>query len=328
LSPRVEVQAPLRVGVDLTHAEARASGLRHTTWGFRLPVDVDPALPEQRIRELAPRVPPRGAVTGWAAARVAGARWLDGLAPDGRTALPVLLAVGPRGGVRRTDDIAVSFERLPPWEVWHWNGVPVARPERAVFDEMRQHPAREALVVLESALAAPITSLPRFAAYAAAHRSARRVEVVRWALARARGRVRSPLEVRVRTVAEEDAGFPRLLVNRVVTTAEGLVVGEVDLLDVEAGVVIEPDGAEHRSARRQAHDITKEEALRELGLEVTRVTGRQARDPARLAARLRATRARARGRRTGPYRLLQQSPDAEARLSALARAGRWWPGLR
>lgn len=328
MSPRVAVRAPLRVGVDLTHAEARHGGLRRTSPGFRLPVDVDPALPEQRIREVGERLPPRAALTGWAGCRVAGARWLDGLAPDGRTPLPVLLAVGPRGGVRRTSDIAVSFERLPPWEVWEWERVRVARPERAVFDEMRRHAPREALVVLESALAAPITSLPRFAAYAATHRSARRAEVVGWALERARGRVRSPLEVRVRTIAEEDAGYPPLLVNRVVTAPDGAIVGEVDLLDVVAGVVIEPDGADHRTAGRQSHDITKEEALRGLGLEVARVTGSQARRPTQLAARLRAVRTRASARPAGSWALLPEPADAEARLIALARAGRWWPGWR
>lgn len=144
-------------------------------------------------------------------------------------------------------------------------GVRVARPERAVLDEMRRHDEREALVVLESALAGRITSLPRFASFAAGHRSMRRSGVVRWALPRARGGVRSPMEVRVRTVAEEDAGWPRLLVNRVVLRADGTRIGEVDLVDEQAPAAIEVDGADHREAERQAWDITKEEALRGVG---------------------------------------------------------------
>ena len=68
----------------------------------------------------------------------------------------------------------MSFEKLPEWEVWRRYGIRVARPERAVFDEMRRQSRREAVVVLESALAGRITSLERFGAYAATHRSARR----------------------------------------------------------------------------------------------------------------------------------------------------------
>jgi very-short-patch-repair endonuclease len=187
----------------------------------------------------------------------------------------------------------VSFEALREWEVWVRYGVRVTRPERAVFDEMRRHEAREALVVLESALAARITSLTRFRAYASAHRSARRYPVVAWALPRARGGARSPAEVRVRTTAEEDAGWPRLLVNRVVRDVDGARVGEVDLVDPSAPAVIEVDGADHRDGRQQEWDITKEEALRVLGFEVARVTGRQALDAATLAPRLRAVRERA-----------------------------------
>ena len=137
------------------------------------------------------------------------------------------VAVGPRGGVRRRAGVEVSFEALPEWQVCRRYGVRVARPERALFDEMRRHDEREALVALESALAGRITSLRRFAAFARAHRSSRRYAVVAWALTRARGGVRSPAEVRVRTVAEEDAGWPRLLVNRVVRTLDGVRVGEV-----------------------------------------------------------------------------------------------------
>jgi very-short-patch-repair endonuclease len=101
------------------------------------------------------------------------------------------------------------------------------------------------------------------------------------------------MEVRVRTVAEEDAGWPRLLVNRVVLRTDGTRIGEVDLVDDEAPAAIEVDGADHREAEQQAWDITKEEGLRDVGFEVARVTGRQALDTAVLAPRLVAVRQRA-----------------------------------
>jgi hypothetical protein len=211
--------------------------------GLYLPSEVDRAVVQQRLVEESAQLPSYAALTGWAACLLHGAAWFDGLAADGTTTLPIGVVVGHRGGVRRHPGRAVSFEALPEWEVWTRYGVRVVRPERAVFDEMRRHDEREALVVLESALAGRITSLERVAAYAATHRSARRAGVVRWALPRARGRARSPMEMRVRTVAEEDAGWPRLLVNRVVLGADGARIGEVDLVAREIDAAIEVDGA-------------------------------------------------------------------------------------
>lgn len=279
--------------------------------------DVDRTRTQQRVVEVAARLPAGAAITGWASCLLHGAAWFDGLARDGRRPLPVSVAVGPRGGVRRGPDVAVSFERLPEWEVWRRYRVRVTRPERAVFDEMRRHDEREALVVLESALAGRITSIPRFEAFARAHRSARRYAVVEWALPRTRGGVKSPAEVRVRTVAEEDAGWPRLQVNRVVLTLAGARLGEVDLVDEADAAAIEVDGADHRDGTQQAWDITKEEGLRQVGFEVTRVTGRQALDPVTLAPRLHAVRQRAlaRGRSAPTWRLAPQHFDLEQWLT-------------
>ncbi len=283
---------PRRVGPGLTPGQARGPGWRRTGSDLYVPASVDRAVPQQRVVEEAARLPTGGAVTGWAAALLAGAAWFDGLAPDGRTPLPVQVAVGPRGGVRRHSQLIVSYESLPPWEVWRCYGATCARPERAIFDQMRQGTREEAIVVAEAALAGEITSLDRLLTFASRHRSARRRAIVDWAMARVRGGVRSPLEVRVRTVAEEQAGYSRLLVNSVVYAPDGRRIGEVDLLDVVSGTVIEVDGADHREAGQHSWDIVKEEALRQAGLEVARVTGRQSRDEESLVARLVAVRAR------------------------------------
>lgn len=317
VAPRVRVVHPRRVGDDLTPGRARGPGWVRTGSSLYVPSSRDAGLVQQRIVEEAARLPSYAAVTGWAACLLHGAAWFDGLGLDGRTPFPVAVCVGPRGGVRRHAGIAVSFERLPEWEVTVRHGVRVARPERAVLDEMRRHDQREALVVLESALAGRITSLERFAGFAATHRSMRRSDVVRWALPRARGCVRSPMEVRVRTVAEEDAGWPRLLVNRVVLRADGTRIGEVDLVDPHAPAAIELDGADHREAERHAWDITKEEQLRGVGIEVARVTGRQALDRAALAPRLVAVRRRALARPPveGLWRLAPYDDDLEAWLT-------------
>ena len=327
---------PTRVGSDvvpgslaLTPARARGGRWDRTSSGLYVPTGTDRAVVPQRIVEESARLPPYGVVTGWAACRLLGAAWFDGLAGDGRTLLPVDVAVGPRGGVRRHPGIRVSFEKLPEWEVWRRQGIRVARPERAVFDEMRRHDRREALVVLESALAGRISSLERVGAYAATHRSARRSDVVAWSLTRARGGARSPLEVRVRTVAEEGAGYGRLVVNGVVLGADGRRIGEVDLVDEESGTAIEVDGADHREAEQQSWDITKEEALRQVGLEVARVTGRQARAELALISRLVAVRARSRFDEPGPrsWRLVPREDDNEVWLSGREQEAMWHESL-
>lgn len=316
VAKRVPITPPVRVREGLTPDQARGSRWVQTGPGLYVPAGTDSGLTQQRIIEAAARLPAYAAVTGWAACLLGGAAWFDGLELDGRTLLPVQVALGPRGRTRRHDGITLSFEKLPEWEVWMRYGVRVARPERALFDAMRRHGQREALVDVESALAGTITSLERMRAYALAHRSARRSAVVFWALERARGGARSPLEVRVRTIAEEDAGYGRMLVNRVVYDASGERIGEVDGIEEESGTALEVDGADHREAGQQAWDITKEEALRQVGLEVVRVTGSQARDAETLVPRLRAVRARSkfllpadRAWRLGPPR-----PDVETAL--------------
>lgn len=315
VAARVAVVHPQRPGEGLTAGRARGPGWVRTGSNLYVPADVDRSAAQQRIVEWAARMPSYAAVTGWAACLLHGAAWFDGLAVDGTTRLQVGIAVGARGAMRRSPETTVSFEALPEWQVCRRYDVRVTRPERAVFDEMRRHDEREALVVLECALAGRITSLPRMSAYARAHRSARRSHVVRWALPRARGGARSPMEVRVRTAAEEDADWPRLLVNRVVLAPDGTRIGEVDLVDDVAGAAIEVDGADHRGAARQAWDVTKEEALREVGFEVARVTGRQALDPVTLVPRLAAVRARALARRGGPMRW-RLAPDDDFDLDA------------
>lgn len=323
---RVAVVHPRRIGDGLSPDQARGPRWRRTGSGLYVPAVLDPSVVQQRIVEEAARLPPGGAVTGWAACLLAGAAWFDGLGLDGRTELPVELAVGPRGGVRPRPGIVVSCARLPDWEVWVRHGVRCARPERAVLDQMRRCSPAEAVVVAESAIAGEITSLARLTAFAASHRASRRRLVAEWALSRVRGGVRSPLEVRVRTVAEEAAGYSRMEVNRVVMRRDGTRIGEVDLLDLQSGTAIEIDGGDHRWAAQQAWDITKEEALRSVGLEVARVTGGQARDEDVLASRLVAVRARSAF--TAPedrrWWLAPCDRDTEALLGEREHDAMWW----
>ena len=110
-------------------------------------------------------------------------------------------------------------------------------------------------------------------AYLATRAGCRGVRRVSAALDLAGELSRSPNETRMRLVWVLDAGLPAPRVNQPVFDRGGRLLGIVDLLDVEAGLVGEYDGADHRGAARHAGDVGREDELRRAGLEVFRVTG-------------------------------------------------------
>lgn len=260
-----------------------------------MPSEVSEALPEQRILEQAVRLSESGAVTGWASLRLHGAGFFDGRARDGFTYLPVPLAVGRDGRVRPDERVQVSREPLPQDEVVVRQGVRATTPARALFDEIRaKREVREAVTAMDMAAAALLVSVRQMWEYHAKHRSWRRAALVASALDLASERSRSPQESRLRLVWQLDAGLPRPLVNQPVWDGRGRLLGIVDLLDEEAGLVGEFDGADHRSAARHTADLERQERLERAGLVVVRVTGLDLREPRRIAERLHFQRSRAR----------------------------------
>jgi len=83
-------------------------------------------------------------------------------------------------------------------------------------------------------------------------------------------RSRSPNESRTRLIWEVDAGLPRPLVNQHVWDLHGNLLGIADLLDVEAGLVGEFDGADHRAARMHTSDIGRQERFERIGFHRSR----------------------------------------------------------
>jgi hypothetical protein len=144
------------------------------------------------------------------------------------------------------------------------------------------------------AVGAGVTSIERMTAYAHNHAGWKHIEKLRAALALAREHSRSPNETRFRLVWELDAGLPRPEINCPIHDLEGRLLGIADLLDLEAGLVAEFDGEDHRNRDRHTKDLAKDEALREVGLEVTRVSGTDLRDRPLVVQRLHGARSRAR----------------------------------
>jgi very-short-patch-repair endonuclease len=276
-----------------------------------VPSHVDGSAPLQRVAEQAARLPPGGAVTGWAAGALLGASYLDGLAPDGRTRLPVPLALGATGNIRPSDEVLLLYDELPTDEVIVVLGIPCVIPERAAFDGMRLAPnLTEAVVHMDMLTFGEVTSLRRTQAYVDTRGAGRKGAArARAALAEAREDSWSPNESRTRMPWRHEAGLPEPLLNTPLFDRRGRLLGRPDLLDVESGLVGEFDGADHRGALRHSSDVEREERLRRHGLEVCRITGPDLLVPGRVRNRVLSARSRAKWL-AEPDRLWTTTPPA------------------
>jgi hypothetical protein len=254
-----------------------------------VPAEISDTVVEQRIIEASAR---GGVVTGWAALRLHGGGFFDGLDRDGRTPLPVPIA--ENGQRIRGVGVRLVHDRIPPDEVVLVHGISAATVERALFDEMRRiGEVREMAVALGATCAARLTSVRRMRVYAATRRWYRDVRMVREAVEMAVEGCRSPQEDRFRILWEYQAGWGRPLINRAVLDQRGRLVAVPDLLDVRRGVVGEYAGADHRDINRHEQDIAREADLRGVGLEYVEVVGRDLHSPVRVIRRMEQAAARA-----------------------------------
>lgn len=301
-----DAPAPLRDGVvhpvrvdaggvgGPTRMQARGRAWRRTSRGLYVPSSVDGALPEQRIIEAAAVLPDFGGVTGWASLRWAGGVWFDGLARDGRARLPVTLVTG-YSDVRNqpAHGIVISQERLGQRDVYVIAGLRSTSLVRSLCFEMRYAAdEREAAVVLDMAAYSDLVSIQEIALYAFAHSGWTGIPQCRDALVLADEDSWSPWETRMRLVWMLDAGFPRPLCNPPIFDRSGQLIGTPDILDPEAGVAGEYDGAVHLDGDRRRHDRSREADFRRVGLEYFTVMSGDSR--AETVARMSEARQRAR----------------------------------
>ncbi|MCW2768052.1 MAG: hypothetical protein JWO11_4011 [Nocardioides sp.] len=276
-----------------TRGQAQGGRWRRTSTGFYVRSNLTDERVEQRILEQSMRISATGAVTGWAALRLHGGNFFDGLARDGKTRLPVPIAAASDRFEAHPDIVRIR-EPLVPAEVVVRHGVRCTIVARAVFDEMRRvGEVREAVVVMDMAAAADLISIPSMQAYAAARSGRKGTRLVLAALDLADGGSRSPAETRFRLIWELDAGWPRPLTNRWIFDLDGRFLGVPDLLDPDLGIVGEYDGADHRGIARHRRDVRREDAFRRAGLEYVEVVGSDLHDPPLVVERMEAARARA-----------------------------------
>jgi hypothetical protein len=276
-----------------TRGQARSQAWRPTSRGFRVPADVDSSVVEQRILEQSVRLPAGGALTAWAALRWMGGHYFTGVDFAGPQ-LPVPVVLGGWRDMGRDDLITVSRERFWWHELVVVDGVACAVPERALFDELRRgRDRREAVVSLEMAVAAELVTLPAFEDFLPSRNGWTGVPFVREVVPLAGGDCRSPQEVRMKLVWTLDAGFPTPVCNRPVFDLDGNLLGFPDLLDPDAGVVGEYDGADHQERDRRRRDNEREARFRDHGLEYFDLVAGDLRDRSRVVRRMATTRARA-----------------------------------
>lgn len=232
-----------------------------------MPATTDRNVVEQRILEEAQRLPPEGLVTGWAALRLAGGGFFDGLDRHSLCRLPVPLLVPPELKIRAGDGCTVARERVAAAERTSWHGIPCTTPVRAVFDAAVRAPdIREAVVIVDMALVAGLVTLTGLRRLTGGKAGWRGVRTMRSALELAEPRSRSPQETRMRLIWTLDAGYPRPRCNWPVADDDGHRIGKPDMLCAELAVYGEYDGDDHGSRQTRRTDARRHDGFARVGL--------------------------------------------------------------
>jgi hypothetical protein len=300
----------------VTIGQLRGPGWQRTSQGHYVPACVDLDRAEQRIASASVRLPPAGALGGWAAARRLGVLECDGRGIDGRTPLPVPLCCGVRE-IRRVPGVEVWADPLPAGDVRVVRGVRVTGSTRTCFDGMRRATdLREAVAFADLMLHAGIVSPACLRGYVGAHAGWRGVRQARRAVDLADPMARNRWETRLRLIWLLDAGLPPPQCNPPVFDLQGSLLGYPDLLDPEAGTVAEYDGAGHREPAQHHRDNVREERFEDHGLVVTRATTLDQRGRRALAERLRRAWGRGMRRNRAADRWTLEPPPAWGAMAA------------
>lgn len=274
---------------------ARCGRWRRTATNLYVPAGIDNGLPEQRIMEEAARLPDDGAVTGWAALLLHGGNFFDGLDRDGRTPLPVQLALPMARNLRPKPGVVLLRSPLPQDEIVVRHGIPCARPGRALFDLMAiSRDFREAAVHASVACSAALLSIDEFRTYVRSRRCIAGIEKVRRSLPYVSDRVRSPKEAVLLQIWMIDAELPHPRMNWPIYDLDGRWIGSPDVLSDELATYGEYEGRGHEDEDVQVIDAARDTLFHELGLTGFRAASADLRFPAtQLVDRMHATVRRA-----------------------------------
>jgi hypothetical protein len=275
------VRARDAYGLGVSRGELAGPRWRSSYRGIHVPAGTDSRHPRQRAYEAAELLPSGAALGGWAAAHLLGVPYLDGRGASGTELEPVLIVVPPPQRITQRPGTRLIRSVLTDDDVVEVDGVRVTSPERTAFDVARLTGGREAVVRLDAVARALDLRLDEVLAYATERKRWQGRSQALRAVRLADPRAASPGETRLRLVWVLDAGLPQPQVNARLSTSDGDLIGIVDLLDADAGLVGEYDGAGHRDLSQHTVDNAREEWLEAANLVVVRATAVDLRPSAR-----------------------------------------------
>ncbi len=244
-----------------------------------MPKEIE-STPTQRIVEAATVTPAVAVLGGWAAAFGHGVDLLDGLDDHTMRPVPITVFLPPRLHREPVASLGYRQQVLDPDDVVSRRGLRFTRPVRTALDLARWAPSvTEAVVALDTMLQAKVVTRPTLERRLSALWGQRGVRQVAQAVSQGRVGVRSSWESRLRMLYVLELGFAVPVVNRSVFDRRGNFLGTPDLLDEEAGLVIEYDGATwtgtptpggNRDPDQHREDNAREERFERAGLLVVR----------------------------------------------------------
>ena len=206
------------------------------------------------------------------------AAWLHGLDVD--PANPIEITI-PGRGRSLTSGVRTHREDLRPGETVRRQGLPTTSPLKTVTDVARRATLTEAVAVTDMALHARLVRLADLQAFVTAHRGAKGVARLRSALKLAEPLTESPMETRLRLLLI-GAGLPRPEVQPTLRDQRGHFLARPDLLYPAAKLILEYDGATHRTSL--AEDNRRQNRLVDAGYRLLRFTAGDLHTPHRIVA--------------------------------------------
>lgn len=148
-------------------------------------------------------------------------------------------------------------------------GLPATSPLRTVVDLARYQELTEAVVAVDMALRARLTTMADLQRYLAEHPQCHRARQLRRVIELADPASESPQETRLRMVLNVP-GLPKPESQGIVRDGHGNLVARVDFLYRQHGLAVEYDGATHRDSI--VADARRNNALQALGFRVLKIT--------------------------------------------------------
>ncbi len=218
---------------------------------------------ELRARAAASYAGREAVLIGRSAAAIYGTKWID-------PALPAEVARSDH--VRAPAGMVVRQYRIEPDEILRRDGLLLTTEARTAFDIGRTLPRTEAVMLLDALVYATFVSVDDILEVADRHPGERGVGQLRRILTDIDGHAESPRETRTRLLLV-DAGLPRPESQVTVYDERGHFVARGDLGWPEWKVLVEYDGEQHWTDRRQrARDIDRLTELERAGWRVVRVS--------------------------------------------------------